>query len=124
MKEAQINEQWPHYEGSVRGLLYATSARNPIVVSVPFRDGIKKVGNILNLQVMHWVNQLGPDLFNSSTGQFRETYNLIAEILAGAPAVGYTFFREHPAVFAAPNRLIRGIAGITANQTTLLATSW
>lgn len=67
------------------------------------------------MQVMHWVNQLGPDLFISSTGQFRKIYNLIAEIPAGALALGYTFFREHPAVFAAPNRLIRGIAGITAN---------
>ncbi|KAG1880503.1 hypothetical protein C8R48DRAFT_829836 [Suillus tomentosus] len=101
--------------GSVRGLLYATSAKNLIVVSVPFRDGIKKVGNTSHLQVMHWVNQLGPDLFISSTRQFRKTYNLIKEMPAGAPALGYTFFREHPAVFAASNRLIRGIAGITAN---------
>lgn len=64
---------------------------------------------------MHWVSQLGPDLFISSIGQLRKTYNLIAEMPARAPALGYTFFREHLAVFAASNRLIRGIAGITAN---------
>ncbi|KAG1880593.1 hypothetical protein C8R48DRAFT_767365 [Suillus tomentosus] len=115
LEEAQISKHWPHYQGSVQGLLYATSARNPIVVSVPFRDGIKKVGSISHLQVMHWVNQLGPDLFISSTGRFRKTYNLIAEMPGGAIAVGYTFFREHAAVFPAPNRLIRGIASITSN---------
>jgi hypothetical protein len=48
------------------------------VVSVPFRDGIDKLGDISHLQVTHWVNQLGP-------------------------------------VFAAPNRLIRMIAGIMEN---------
>lgn len=85
------------------------------MVSVPFRDGIKKLNDISHLQVTHWVNQLGPDLFVSSTGRLRKTYNVIAEMPVGTPALGYTFFREHPAVFAAPNRLIWMIAGITEN---------
>ncbi|KAG2050995.1 hypothetical protein BDR06DRAFT_1010745 [Suillus hirtellus] len=79
----------------------------------PCRSGTESKKSVIPR--MHWVNQLGPDLFILSTGQFRKTYNLIAEMPARAPALGHTFFREHPAVFAAPNRLIRGIAGITAN---------
>ncbi|KAG2112990.1 uncharacterized protein F5147DRAFT_650561 [Suillus discolor] len=110
MEVAQINEHWPHHEGSVRGLPYVTSARNLIVVSVSFRDEIKKVGDALGesagtgpLHLIYWT-----------------IYNLIVEMSAGAPALGYIFFREHPGVFAAPNRLIQGIAGITANADDVL----
>ncbi|KAG1836858.1 hypothetical protein F4604DRAFT_1692632 [Suillus subluteus] len=86
LQEAQTNEYWPrcqHYEGSMGGLVYGTSTCTPHVVSVPFRDGIERFGsNISRLQ-------LGPDLFISSTGQFRETYNLIAEMPAEAPVLGH-----------------------------------
>jgi hypothetical protein len=92
------------------------SASTPHVVLVPFRDGINKLGDISHLQVTHWVNQLGPDLFVSLTGRLCKMYNLIVEMPVGAPVLGYTFFCEHPGVFAAPNRLIQMIAGIMENM--------
>ncbi|KAG2131469.1 hypothetical protein BD769DRAFT_1666482 [Suillus cothurnatus] len=113
--ERTMNFLEEHYDGFMRGLVYGTSASTPHVVSVPFRDGIDKLGDISHLQVTHWVNQLGPDLFVSLTGRLHKTYNLIVEMPVGAPALGYTFFCKHPGVFAAPNRLIWMIAGITEN---------
>ncbi|KAG1838816.1 hypothetical protein DFJ58DRAFT_733639 [Suillus subalutaceus] len=46
---------------------------------------------------------------------FNRTSTEDTQMPAGAPALAHTFFREHPAVFAAPNSLIRRIAGITSN---------
>jgi hypothetical protein len=88
------------------------SASTPHVVLVPFRDGINKLGDISHLQVTHWVNQLGPDLFVSLTGRLYKMYNLTV----GAPVLRYTFFCKHPGVFAAPNRLIQMIADIMENM--------
>jgi len=56
---------WQHYDGFVHRLVYGMSASTPHVVLVPFRDGINKLSDISHLQVTHWVNQLGPDLFVS-----------------------------------------------------------
>ncbi|KAG2341705.1 hypothetical protein BDR05DRAFT_949533 [Suillus weaverae] len=86
------------FRNYVKGLIYGTSACNAHLVSVPFRDGVKELSNMLHLQVTHWVNLLGPDLFISSTGRLWKTYNFIAEMPAGAPVLAYTFFCEHPGI--------------------------
>ncbi|KAG1855145.1 hypothetical protein DFJ58DRAFT_841166 [Suillus subalutaceus] len=57
---------------------------------------VETMTDISQIQVTHWANQLGPDLCVSPTVQFRRTNNRTTDMPARAPALGYTFFQEHP----------------------------
>ncbi|KAG1876934.1 hypothetical protein C8R48DRAFT_668952 [Suillus tomentosus] len=115
VQEARIAQHWPDYQGILQGVLYATRADAAHLVSIPLRDGVESLVDISQLEVTHWVDQLGPDKFVTSSGRCRKTYNVIADMPEGETPPGYTFFRDHPLVYGPPNALIRNIGGITAN---------
>ncbi|KAG1879742.1 hypothetical protein F4604DRAFT_1679336 [Suillus subluteus] len=92
-------------------ILYATRACAPEIVPIPLQDGHTQLEHINNLEVLHWVDCLGDNKFNVNMARVRKTHNVIALALSPACRYGYTFFREHPAVFAPPNALIADITG-------------
>ncbi|KAG2099000.1 uncharacterized protein F5147DRAFT_777522 [Suillus discolor] len=120
VQEARIAQHWPDYQGILQGVLYATSAKKAHLVSIPLRDGVDSLVDMSQLDVSHWVDQLGPERLISSTGQCRKTYNVIADIPEGGTLPGYTFFREHPLVYGPPNALIREVGRITSNADNIL----
>ncbi|KAG1833642.1 hypothetical protein F4604DRAFT_1674178 [Suillus subluteus] len=77
---------------SYTGILYATRAHAPELVPILLRDGLKRLKHINDLEVLHGVDCLGKT--NPSL-----TWHVY----------GYTFFREHPSLFAPPNALIEDI---------------
>ncbi|KAG2152220.1 hypothetical protein BD769DRAFT_1658653 [Suillus cothurnatus] len=120
LQEARIASHTPTYSGKIRALLFATSATTVHVIDVPLRDGVSQLTQLSHLQILHWVNQLGPDRHVLATGRFRKTYNTNAGTPEAASAFGYTFFREHPSVFSPPNMLIRELAHIKSNENDIM----
>ncbi|KAG1766497.1 hypothetical protein EV702DRAFT_1204111 [Suillus placidus] len=115
-QESLIQNHQPTYLGQQCGVLYATNARDAHVVTVPWRDGVSNLNHNSHLKVLHWADQLGPDLFTTSFAQFQKTYNELVENGHPASQHGYTFFREHPKSYSPPNALIRKLARITRND--------
>lgn len=108
------------YHGKIRALLYATSAMTVHVVDVPLRDGVSQLSQLSHLQILHWVDQLGPDRHVLTTGRFRKTYNTNADTPEAVSAYGYTFFQEQPSVFSPPNMLIRDLVLIKSNKNDIM----
>ncbi|KAG1822150.1 hypothetical protein DFJ58DRAFT_849930 [Suillus subalutaceus] len=90
VQEARITQHWPEYQGILQ--------------------------DICQLDVTHWVDQLGLDNLLSLKGLYHKTYNMIANMPQGRTPPGYTFFREHPLLYGAPNTLIQKIDRITMNE--------
>ncbi|KAG2336234.1 hypothetical protein BDR05DRAFT_1006050 [Suillus weaverae] len=108
MKHARYKGDMPSYIG----ILYATRTYNPELVPILLRYGLTHLKHINNLEVLHWVDCLGDNKFNIDMACARKTYNVIVVFSSSGCGYGYTFFREHPALFAPPNALI---ADITAD---------
>jgi hypothetical protein len=97
------------YLGEQVGILYATNAYKACMVTVPWQEGASGLINLDNLEVLHWVDQLGPNLFAMSPQQFWKTYNVGCDCK-------YTFFRENLMSYCPLNALIQEIAGIIKNE--------
>jgi hypothetical protein len=82
-------------QGYVRyytGILYATAVSAPLLVPVPLRDGVRELKHINDLGVLHWVDCLGDNRFNTNMGRIHKTYNVIAFRSSPGYGYGYTFF--------------------------------
>ncbi|KAG1874162.1 hypothetical protein C8R48DRAFT_669762 [Suillus tomentosus] len=116
IQEARIANHFPPYRGKIRALLYATSASSPHLVNVPLRDGVSDLTNLSQLQILHWVDQLGPDRHVLSSGRFRKTYHTYTDDPDTLNMYSYTFHREHSAMHLPPNAMIRELANIASNE--------
>ncbi|KAG1883970.1 hypothetical protein F4604DRAFT_1979622 [Suillus subluteus] len=94
-QEARIQSHYPHYAGTCLGVLYATSAMTPYLVSIPFLNGVSQFCHISQLEVSHWVDRLTLDCFIVFTSKFHKTYNVHPGTCGIAPEYGYTFFVTH-----------------------------
>ncbi|KAG2145932.1 hypothetical protein DEU56DRAFT_753982 [Suillus clintonianus] len=112
LQEQRIDKHYPRYTGHGVGLLYATSASSPYLVSVPFLDGVNRFTHISQLEVSHWVDRLIDDRFIVSTSKLRKTYKVTSDASAEDTAYSYTFYRESPSSFAPPNLLVREMLDI------------
>ncbi|KAG1841609.1 hypothetical protein C8R48DRAFT_781319 [Suillus tomentosus] len=105
-QEARLLDHYPSYVKCYTGMLYASAASTPLLVPVPLRDGVTQLKHINELEVLHWVDCLGDNRFNADMARTRKTFNVIANTSSPACGYGYTFFREHPALYPPPNALI------------------
>lgn len=85
-------------------------ASNLHVVAVPLRDGAETVTDTSQVQVIHWVDHLKPDLFISPTERIRKMYNLIIDV-----PVRHLGTRSFGNIYWYTNALIFEIVGITLN---------
>ncbi|KAG1811661.1 hypothetical protein DFJ58DRAFT_850752 [Suillus subalutaceus] len=116
VEEGQINSHFPHYSVRYTGILYATRAMTPHLVSVPLRAGILCLTHLSQLEVQHWVDCLGRrDRFVVATSHMRKTFNVAVGPSQQPIEYGYTFFREEPAVHGSPNRLICQVASLPSD---------
>ncbi|KAG2107460.1 uncharacterized protein F5147DRAFT_653322 [Suillus discolor] len=116
IQEAHIANHFLPYCGKIHGLLYTTSAITPHLVDVPFQDGVTELTNLSQLQILHWVDQLGPDRHVLTSGRFRKTYHTYMDDPETLNMYSYTFHREHTAMPSPPNAMIHELADITSNE--------
>lgn len=70
-------------------MLYAARAAH--IVTVPFRDGGSQLNHPSNLEALHLVDQLYPDLFTSLPAQFQNTYKALPKSPLPMHDYWYTF---------------------------------
>ncbi|KAG2340441.1 hypothetical protein BDR05DRAFT_1002617 [Suillus weaverae] len=92
-EERRIEGHIPPYEGTFIGILYATRATVPWLVTIPVRQG--------------------PELHFSVSSRFHKTYNPRGKHYY---SYAYTFFREHPMAASPPNYCICNAAGISDEE--------
>jgi hypothetical protein len=98
------------YDRAFTGILYATGATKPSLVTIPVREFALPVKQLSDLEILHWLDALGPERYMSTSSRFRKTYN---PKYGEYHAHSYTFFREHPMAYTPPNLCIRTAADVT-----------
>ncbi|KAG1877000.1 hypothetical protein C8R48DRAFT_669001 [Suillus tomentosus] len=104
-----IRARVPAYRPGIVGLLYPTRGSKGRLVPIPLRDGNRRPIHVLDLEILYWVDQLGPDPHYSATGRFRKTYNVKQDDLGTPHNFAYTFLREHPLSYPPPNEVVRTV---------------
>ncbi|KAG1872009.1 hypothetical protein C8R48DRAFT_670415 [Suillus tomentosus] len=105
-----IRAQVPAYRPGIIGLLYPTRGSKGRLVPIPLCDGNRCPIHVLDLEILYWVDQLGPDPHYSATGWFRKTYNVKQDDLGTPHNFAYTFLCEHPLSYPPPNEVVRTVA--------------
>lgn len=72
--------------------------------------------HISQLEVLHWVDHLGPEKHILARSRNCKTYNVFPDPVSPPWMHVYTLFCEDPRTDAPPNALIRRIAGIKENH--------
>ncbi|KAJ8590530.1 hypothetical protein M405DRAFT_816109, partial [Rhizopogon salebrosus TDB-379] len=57
MQERNITSRHPAYETRYVGVLYATGARQPVLVHIPLKLGVPGFRSSRDLEISYWVNQ-------------------------------------------------------------------
>ncbi|KAG2123119.1 hypothetical protein BD769DRAFT_1670199 [Suillus cothurnatus] len=109
-QELRIANHAPRYDRAFTGILYATGVTKPSLVTIPVREFALPVKQLSDLEILHWLDALGPERYMSTSSRFRKTYNPKYGVYH---AHSYTFFREHPMAYTPPNLCIRTAADVT-----------